>query len=63
MGQSKPDKHHRTPTRPTNNETQNITPANNKTDSKEYTKGEKKYTSDQESNEAPSDDESNEDNT
>jgi hypothetical protein len=63
MGQKNPDKLNRTPTKPTQDETQNITPANNKTESKESTKGEKKHMSDQESDEAPSEDESIEDNT
>jgi chemotaxis protein histidine kinase CheA len=54
MGRTNRDKLSRTPTKPTQNETQNITPANNKTDSKESEKGEKKHMSDQESDEARS---------
>jgi hypothetical protein len=38
MGRTKPDKGKRTPNKPTQNETQSITPAHNKTDNKDTVK-------------------------
>jgi hypothetical protein len=62
MGRSKPDKPNRTPTKSTQNEKQNITPAQNQTKHKESAKADKKHSSDHETDNEPSGEESIEDN-
>jgi hypothetical protein len=58
MGRTKPDKRNRLPVKQTQGETQNIAPANNKPGNKESTKGDRKHSSDYETDEKLSEDES-----
>jgi hypothetical protein len=62
MGRSKPDKPNRTPTKSTQNEKQNITPAQNKTKYKESAKADKKHLSDHETDDEPLEEETIKDN-